>query len=148
MTKRLPPLFESGIFGCPICGSPIVEFLDFQSPSRRFFRLFGRCHGLGEATAIHEFFVEMQLAGTGVEVVTGQAGALPHAMSFNGQRLSGISYDEAKTMSLTELSRQMNDLMAAQPVDPSWAYPPKDDSLLEMLKASLKERGIKPDDVP
>ena len=71
MSQRLSPLFESGTFGCPICGSPSIELRDFSTHARTVY-LAGMCHGVGEATAIHRWTIEMEMtmsSGMHVRVV-------------------------------------------------------------------------------
>ena len=67
MVKRLPPLFEAGIYGCPFCGSPDIEFRDFRQEDRTFL-IAGQCHGVGEATEAHRWVVMLTMRPNGMRV--------------------------------------------------------------------------------
>jgi len=75
MTKRLPPLFETGLFGCPMCGDPDVEFNDFRTEGRSVLWA-GTCH-------VHKWAVTMTMTPSGMKVRVTQLSAdvvLPSAL--------------------------------------------------------------------
>jgi hypothetical protein len=94
VAERLPPLFESGTFGCPACGSPEVEFLDFKTHGRTF-AVAGRCYGLGEATAYHRWVVEMTMTPGGVTVKVAplheDVHFAPSNVKYNGLPLAALA---------------------------------------------------------
>jgi hypothetical protein len=67
MTKRLPPLFETGLFGCPMCGDPDVEFNDFRTEGRSVLWA-GTCHA-------HKWAVTMTMTPSGMKVRVTQLSA-------------------------------------------------------------------------
>jgi hypothetical protein len=113
MTKRLPPLFESGTYGCPFCGSPDVEFRDFKQHDRTF-AVAGQCHGLGEATARHRWQATFTMTNHGIEV------RIPSLAEDFPARPGHATFEEYKRQVLASkpLEQQLRESLIVLGIDP------------------------------
>jgi hypothetical protein len=150
MAKRLPPLFEAGIYGCPFCGSPDIEFRNFRQEDRTFL-IAGQCHGIGEATEIHRWVVMLTMRPNGMRVriePLHDGIAFPGRPTFNNAPMPQTSASPGLT--IDQLIKEVAALKVLGTNPTGVILHPRDYDLMtkteleQQLEASLRALGVEP----